>query len=275
MSAQGAGPRDAAGGTGRGPIVSGLLSAALPGLGQVLSGRARRGVPFLGAFVLLLVLFRPLRLPGSPAGFAGLVLGMTSLCVLSALEAAFGAAAARGGSRPWWIALLLPVWIAAGFAHSWWALQVAGFRVFRTASASMAPTMIPGDLFLADLEWYRHVGVARGDLALVILPGDPSMTFVKRVVGLPGETIEGRGASVLIDGAPLSETYAAWSGPSTGEARDFGPVAIPPGKVFVMGDNRGRSRDSRDSGPVDLTAVKGRMLYGLPWRGDDGGIVVR
>ena len=87
-------------------------------------------------------------------------------------------------------------------------------------------------------------------------PGDREL--IKRVVGLPGETIEGRDGVVRIDGAPLVEPYL----PAGIVTSDFGPVLVPPDHVFVMGDNRGNSHDSRfpDIGPIPVETIVGRAI---------------
>jgi signal peptidase I len=101
-------------------------------------------------------------------------------------------------------------------------------------------------------------GLAHDVLESVALrdPGDREL--IKRVIGLPGETIEGREGSVRIDGRPLIEPYL---GPDA-TTSDFGPVEVPAGHVFVMGDNRSNSHDSRfeDIGFIDVDTIVGRAI---------------
>jgi signal peptidase I len=103
-------------------------------------------------------------------------------------------------------------------------------------------------------------------------PEDPSRDFIKRVIGLPGETVEIRDKKVLIDGKPLDEPYVHFleaplrpDDPEYGlrgeSIRDnWGPQVVPPGQLFVMGDNRDNSRDSRFWGFLPRDQVKGRAL---------------
>lgn len=87
-------------------------------------------------------------------------------------------------------------------------------------------------------------------------PGDREL--IKRVIGLPGETIEGRNGTVRIDGQPLVEPYLS---PEV-VISDFGPLEVPDGRVFVMGDNRTNSHDSRfaDIGPIEIDTIVGRAI---------------
>ncbi|MEO6121341.1 MAG: signal peptidase I [Acidimicrobiales bacterium] len=98
--------------------------------------------------------------------------------------------------------------------------------------------------------WLRAVGRAVG----LVQPSTEE--FIKRVIGLPGETVEGRDGGVVIDGRHLVEPYL----PPAARTGDFGPVEVPAGKLFVMGDNRGGSSDSRVFGPIDRSSVVGRTV---------------
>jgi signal peptidase I len=83
--------------------------------------------------------------------------------------------------------------------------------------------------------------------------------YVKRVIGLPGETIEIRGKQLYVNEQPIDEPYTIYRDDMAIPA-DYGPIVVPPGKLFVLGDNRDDSLDSRSWGDVPLSYVKGR-----PW----------
>jgi signal peptidase I len=110
--------------------------------------------------------------------------------------------------------------------------------------------------------------VARGDVVVFKYPEDPERDFIKRIIGLPGETIEVRGARVLINGTALTEPYAHYLLPhdpnaatNDGDPREqYGPVAVPARHYFAMGDNRDNSQDSRYWGFLPAHYVKGRAL---------------
>ncbi|MEZ7197253.1 signal peptidase I [Pseudodesulfovibrio karagichevae] len=101
----------------------------------------------------------------------------------------------------------------------------------------------------------------RGDIVVFKFPEDETKDFIKRVIGLPGETLEVRDKVVYINGRPLEEPYARHTKSDTLPVRDnFGPVVIPPDRYFVMGDNREGSYDSRWWGPVKRSKIVGKAL---------------
>ena len=108
----------------------------------------------------------------------------------------------------------------------------------------------------------------RGDIVVFIYPEDRSKDFIKRVIGIGGDTIEIRNKKIFLNGLPYSDSYAIYSDdfiiPGSIQPRDnFGPVTVRPGTIFVMGDNRDQSYDSRFWGFVDLKDVMGKafMIY--------------
>jgi len=149
---------------------------------------------------------------------------------------------------------------------------------------SMKPTILVGDHFFLDKfafpanypKFMNKVlptrGIHRGDIVAFKSPGDPKVPFIKRVIGLPGETLEIRDKTVYINGKELEESYKYFidaniyekgSGiPSDYIARDnFSPKVIPPNSYFMMGDNRDNSNDSRFWGVVDGKMVIGKPLF--------------
>ena len=135
------------------------------------------------------------------------------------------------------------------------------FQAFYIPSSSMEPTLEVGDRVLVNKLSYRLHDVNRGDVVVFGRPESEAAAdvrdLIKRVVGLPGERIEAREGVVLVDGEVLEEPYLA-DGAVTG---DFGPEEVPDGHVFVMGDNRGDSRDSRVFGAITEDSIVGRAFY--------------
>jgi signal peptidase I len=126
----------------------------------------------------------------------------------------------------------------------------------------MMPTLQAGDYIMATKSGYPGSGVKRGDLAVFHPPDRRDEVYVDRVVAQAGETIEIRGKSVYIDDHVLEEPYIHRdSTTSRPHQSDFGPLRVPAGAAFMMGDNRDASRDSRLFGPVGNEAIEGRALY--------------
>ncbi|MBN1485841.1 MAG: signal peptidase I [Chloroflexia bacterium] len=110
----------------------------------------------------------------------------------------------------------------------------------------------------------------RGDIVVFEYPRDTSRDFIKRVIGLPGETVEIRAGQVLIDGAALHEPYLPASARS--QMGNMGPVQVPQDAVFVMGDNRGNSSDSRNWGSLPLNRIVGQAWFTY-WPRDYWGLI--
>jgi len=165
------------------------------------------------------------------------------------------------------------------------ALFIRTFAVqaFKIPTGSMKENLLIGDHLLVNKLVYspsfgpledRIMGkrpLARGHVIVFKFPEDPTRDFIKRVIGLPGETVEIRNKQVFIDGKPLAEPYVHFlepprrldeeSGFRGDSIRDnWGPQVVPDGQLLVLGDNRDNSRDSRFWGFLPKDQVKGRAL---------------
>ncbi len=192
--------------------------------------------------------------------------------------------------RPFWREL--PVLIVVAFVI---ALILKSFvlQAFYIPSASMEPTLMIGDRVLVEKISYRFGDPDNGDVVvfekdlggtlpveeedrsvfekigdsfkgLFGFPTGTAQDFIKRVIGISGDTVEGRDGRIFLNGEPLDEPYL----PDGTETSTFGPVEIPTGMIFVMGDNRGNSDDSRNFGPVPVSTVVGRAFL-LIWPPSD------
>ena len=179
--------------------------------------------------------------------------------------------------REWTEALIFAI-VVATFVRTYF------FAPFQIPSGSMLPTIQIGDHIFASMYTYGSPipftdiklfkkPVKRGDIVIFPYPQDPSIDYIKRAVGLPGETLEIRKDQVFINGELLDEPYAYFE-PNERKSRKlqrlsaapssrYGPVKIPQGKLFTMGDNRYNSADSRFWGFVDMDTVtgKGQIIY--------------
>jgi len=171
-----------------------------------------------------------------------------------------------------------------------WALVITLFlrafviQAFRIPSESMRDTLLVGDfLFVNKFEYgpkipFTHIRLPgirqprRGDVIVFQFPQDPSKDFIKRCVATGGETVEIKNKQVSVNGAALREPYAIHTDPTVKPAgyeyRDnYGPYTVPKSDLFMMGDNRDNSNDSRYWGPLDMDLVKGRAMF-LYWSWD-------
>lgn len=125
-------------------------------------------------------------------------------------------------------------------------------------SESMVPTLKVHDRLIVDKVSYKIHDINRGDIVVFTPP--PAVhkndDLIKRVIGLPGETVLMKDGLVYIDGSPLTEEYAVEKNKS-----NFGPFKVPEDCVFVMGDNRDNSYDSRFWGPLPVKNILGRAAF--------------
>jgi len=156
-------------------------------------------------------------------------------------------------------------------------------QAFFIPSVSMSPQLEVDDRIVVSKLAYRLHEVRRGDVVVFDAPPDvqapatakswpsrvvqavlegvnvvkPTTTeYVKRVIALPGEELAGRGGNLYVNDRLLVEPYL----PNGRRTDDFGPIAVPKGKLFVMGDNRGASFDSRRFGPIEASSIVGRAV---------------
>jgi signal peptidase I len=160
-------------------------------------------------------------------------------------------------------------------------------QAFKIPSGSMKPTLQIGDHILVNkfvygvkIPFVRSTLIPigqpkRGDIVVFIYPQDRDKDFIKRVIALGGDTVEIRNKEILINGVRYEDNHGVYVDstifPGAMQPRDnMGPVTVPEGSIFVMGDNRDQSYDSRFWGFVELKDVQGEafMIY-WSWNGDD------
>ena len=178
----------------------------------------------------------------------------------------------KSTTREYFESIVIAV-ILALFVRTW------VIQAFKIPTGSMEQNLLIGDHLLVNKFVYAPAATAaermllpvgeyqRGDVLVLKYPEDPERDFIKRLIGLPGETIELRQSGVFINGEPISEPYLdamRQGGHMPPDIRGtFGPQVVPEGHLFMMGDNRGDSQDSRYWGPLPVGYVKGKafVLY--------------
>lgn len=162
--------------------------------------------------------------------------------------------------REYFESLVVAVLLAL-FVRTW------AFQAFKIPTGSMEPNLLVGDHLIVNKMAFAPI--RRGDIIVFKFPKDPERDFIKRVIGLPGDTIELRRQAVHVNGQPLDEPYAHFLEPARGIAdpvsddvrQDYGPVTVPPDQYFMMGDNRDNSEDSRYWGFLPKSYVKGKAEF--------------
>ena len=165
--------------------------------------------------------------------------------------------------------------ILALFVRTW------VFQAFKIPTGSMERNLLIGDHLIVNKMIFSPAAtgleravmparpIRRGEVVVFKYPKEPERDFVKRVVGLPGDTLELHRKTVYINGQPLTEPYVQFlDAPSTGGPprtddvrEEYGPVTVPPNQYFMMGDNRDNSEDSRYWGFMPASYVKGKALF--------------
>ncbi len=163
-------------------------------------------------------------------------------------------------------------------------------QAFKIPSGSMKPTLLVGDHILVNkfiygvkMPYLRNTILPfrdpkRGDIIVFIYPEDRSKDFIKRVVGVPGDTLEIRDKRIFLNGLPFNDGHGVYTDPliipGALQPRDnFGPITVPRESLFVMGDNRDESYDSRFWGFVEKKDVMGKaMIIYWSWNREAFGV---
>ena len=268
----------------RSPWLAAIANLLVPPVGHLYAGALRRGLVIwaLAQGGTFAVGWGIGLAPGRPVLVVLVLVALTTLGVL-ALDAARATRRppATGPGAPHIgrlgyagavVLVLLANWIVGEIRRAWVVHPV------RVPSGSMAPTVLAGDHLFVIRDRARARHPRRGDLVEFAFPRMPSQRFVKRVVGLPGESIELRDKQVWVNGAALAEPYAVHRDPTTlppeESPRDnIAPRTIGADEVFVMGDDRDNSNDSRFQGMIPVRMLQGRaVLIYWSWDAREGGV---
>lgn len=129
--------------------------------------------------------------------------------------------------------------------------------------ASMEPTFHSGEYILTSKITYKFRPMERGDVIVFKSPKNPDIEYIKRIIGLPGDKVLIKNGEVYVNDRFIDERYISaktnlWDG---GFAKEDVSIIVPSGEIFVMGDNRPRSSDSREFGPVPISSIIGQVFY--------------
>jgi len=240
---------------GPSPWVAVLLSVLTPGLGHLYIGQARRGLMF---FVLVMIadtllMFAMMGVLARFWMFAVSLAMLLGLWLFILVEA---------GVRAWRMHDFRPRpynrWqvYAAAFVGAWvitaipclyaaYAQSSGQLGYFRATAASMVPTLRSGEYLMADATFYRSRQPSRGEVAVYVHPKQPHLHNIRRIVAVEGDRVAVKGGRAIVNGMAVEEPYVEPGSPQAAFA-DMAETRVPAGHVFVLGDNRAASIDSRD-----------------------------
>jgi len=269
----------------RNPWIAALLSFALPGLGQLYNGGLNKALWIFLGFVSICSMGVTIAALYVPAVLMLPLLLTSAVSTLGVWGVAIADAWREAGRRQvytrheWQVSGLYAVLLLAGTFTLMLAADVVRQRMvqaFNIPTAAMHPGILRGDWLFADKR-YNCPGcqarVAIGDIGIFVFPNDRTQYYIKRVIGLPGDRVAIKSHNVIVNGRSLSRSEAAegefvvvteqagehnwrvqWK--NTRANRDF-DVTVPPGQIFLLGDNRDLSTDSRQFGTVPLSDLVG------------------
>ena len=210
-----------------------LAALLIPGLGFVLVDRVRLGMLAVALYFVPILVFSLTRLVLVPAGYyamTAIFLAVASWSVIYSTRIAFSDTESSIPNVKWAVAAVFTLLV---LALAWGTVENRaarlGYETFSIPSGSMSPTLVAGDYILVDTWRYSDIDPQVDDLIIFESPGNPGTKYVKRVVGVPGDTV--------------------------------GRWKIGPNEFFVLGDNRDNSRDSRHFGPVPRENISGRVSH--------------
>ena len=281
----------------RKPSVAMWLSSFCCGLGQIYCGRVGRGLVMYSVSMIVwpLVIVAVL-LESANAVFAVLVALVVAAVVLNIWSALDAKATARSMAaihfepqeynRPLVYGLMILTWFpyAIGIALF---LRSNAVEAFYLPTSSMAPSLVPGDRVLANKLGVATASFSHGEIVVFRNPQNRRQKFIKRIVGLPGETVEIKAGQLLVNGRPLErepvptadetpamnvegrQAFYEWSGDrrysilidKANDKTNVPKQTVPVGSYFVLGDHRGQSLDSREFGAISQGEIIGQVLF--------------
>jgi len=256
---------------GPSPWVAGLLTVLTPGLGHLYIGQVRRGIT-LFVFVMIADTLLMFAMMGVLARFwifavsLTLLIGLWAFILLDAVMRARRTPPSPMQREGRWTiyvgAFVLACLVFA--APCIYALQAnaSGRLLWPTvSSSSMEPTLEAGEFFLADATYYHGRLPMRGEVAVYKHPKQPNQHYINRIVAIEGDRVAIKAGRAIVNGMAVEEPYVE-AGAAGGVHPDMPEMQVPLGHVFVLGDNRANSVDSRDEvahGAVPVGNLVGRV----------------
>jgi signal peptidase I len=271
----------------RNPLIAALLSIITPGLGQVYNGQLEKGLFFYFAFILSPFL---ISFTGLQYEFYGLILSIALVIFFYLFiigEALIVALKIKEiilkPYNKWYFYLLLIIVLNIGTSGITYKFtngfndnevfnELMRIKAYKIPTGAMMPTLLTDENIMVNFKHFKTNEIKRRDIIIFKYPENPEKDFIKRIIAIEGDVIEQRDRTVYVNGKELTEPYVKHTDSTVrwgkNDPRDnFGALVVPKDKVFVMGDNRDQSYDSRYWGFVDVKDVKGKALY-IYWSKD-------
>ena len=283
-------------GVARSPWIAAVLSLFSTGLGHIYSGQIVTGlILFLMSLLFAPVAVLAAHLGSSTVILIGLLLAAFVVVAIYLFAVADSFRAARKAGQHYqlrdynrgivyFLFLLVGVFYPVGVAQY---LRASVFEAFLIPTASEAPNFLPGDHVLVNKTTYQRHTPDRGDVIVFRSPKERRLNWIKRVIALPGDTVEVTGTEVIINGKKLEHDrvspaalpfsldegseifyefnagrrYRILIAPADEKIADLPKQTVPEGYCFVLGDNRNRSMDSRGVGVIPLAEIIGSVQY--------------
>jgi signal peptidase I len=272
-----------------------ILSVAATGLGHIYCGRLLKGlILFFAGFAFAPIIVITAQNAASPSMLALVIASLLLLAgifIYALIDA--GLLARKIGPdyqikeyNRWYIYLLFIVVALSYPTNLASSIRENVLQAFKIPAQTMAPGILRGDRVLLNKAIYKIKAPARGDVVIFVYPDDRRLYYLKRIVALPGDTVEIRDNKLLINDQPLvymeikprpamnfdpGEMIQTLEEDNNGhrypiltdstQAQNLPKTTVPHGTCFVLGDNRSHSKDSRTFGPIPLADVKGRVEY--------------
>jgi signal peptidase I len=256
-----------------------LLTLLTRGLGHLYAGEPKRGFILFGIEQLLLLAFAIATLVVIPNIIFMLfaVVGGFTFTIFCVFDAVSIARRKKNNYElakynRWFVYVGYVVVLSFVISSLLSAVMKTNFvQAYKIPSGAMMPTLLIGDHLLANKYIYKTTEPKRGDIIIFPFPDDPSRDFVKRLIAVEGDVVEMRDKRLYLNGKEQLEPYIINTDNRMirkDTRDDFGPVTVPPGYLFFMGDNRDQSYDSRFYGFVPKSTIKGKAMS-LYWSWDN------
>ncbi len=251
-------------------------SLVVPGLGFWIVDRPRLGLFTALGLTGLILVFCWTRLIIEPVGFivyAGLIVGIILWAATYSAVIEFTQRKHSDVRRKWKPAIAFGVIFGLVlYLLTFNRSMTLGYETFQLPSSSMAPTLVRGDFFVIDSWRYRSSDIEYGDLVVFEVTNPEGVIYIKRIVGLPGDTISFGSDFIARNGVRIDEPYAFYTENPIRPSGSYAEVEVPSGEYFVLGDNRNNSRDSRFIGTIPLANIGGRAEHIWYSYGPDEGV---